>query len=375
MYQVRRARQPANGVRQSGSVGITLTCCLRLLTLLLFCLLRSSLSVCADSASWHADYRSSAYIFIGGLSPELSEGDVIVLFSQFGEVVDLHLPRRASVDPSALGARLGFAFLAFEDQRSTVLAIDNMNGWEMKLPGETRPRFLRVDHAGKYRRPKGAAGSAAAGAEEKTFDDVETNDAAYDERRRKIWDYAKYGTLDDGRRRTLAVGELPDFDGLTSAAASAAAGPARAAHVDASDSREDAKHADRVMAMLAEKKKQRERARMGGDEQQSGGGGAGAAAAAASSSSYSAPAAASRGTTVGVDGQRRFGDQIVSQPSAAVASSSSSSARRSHSSRSPRRSSHSHRDREHKHKSRSRSRERKKDRKRSRSRDRESSRR
>ena len=117
----------------------------------------------SDTASWHHDSRDSAYIFIGGLSPDLSEGDVIVLFSQFGEVVDLHLPRRKTVDGS-LGARLGFAFLAFEDQRSTVLAIDNMNGWEMTLPRETRPRILRVDHAGRYRRPKGAQAAANSGA-------------------------------------------------------------------------------------------------------------------------------------------------------------------------------------------------------------------
>ena len=32
--------------------------------------------------SWHDEYRNSAWIFVGGLSYELSEGDVICVFSQ-----------------------------------------------------------------------------------------------------------------------------------------------------------------------------------------------------------------------------------------------------------------------------------------------------
>eukprot|EP00965_Chrysotila_dentata_P030770 1024956-Pleurochrysis_carterae.AAC.1 len=40
----------------------------------------------------------------------------------------------------ATGKQRGFAFIAYEDQRSTVLAVDNFNG--AKLLGRT----LRVDH-------------------------------------------------------------------------------------------------------------------------------------------------------------------------------------------------------------------------------------
>lgn len=39
-----------------------------------------------DSASWHAQYADSAYVYIGGLDQRLSEGDVITIFSQYGEV-------------------------------------------------------------------------------------------------------------------------------------------------------------------------------------------------------------------------------------------------------------------------------------------------
>lgn len=45
----------------------------------------------------------------------------------------------------ATGKRRGFAFLMYEDQRSTVLAIDNLNGAE--LLGRT----LRVDHVQNYK--------------------------------------------------------------------------------------------------------------------------------------------------------------------------------------------------------------------------------
>jgi RNA-binding motif X-linked protein 2 len=37
--------------------------------------------VSAD-ASWHAQYKDSAYIFIGGLPLDLTEGDIICVFSQ-----------------------------------------------------------------------------------------------------------------------------------------------------------------------------------------------------------------------------------------------------------------------------------------------------
>lgn len=36
-----------------------------------------------DSGSWHDQYADSAYIFAGGLPYELSEGDVICIFSQY----------------------------------------------------------------------------------------------------------------------------------------------------------------------------------------------------------------------------------------------------------------------------------------------------
>ena len=35
-----------------------------------------------SGASWHDEYKDSAYIFVGGLHYDLTEGDVITIFSQ-----------------------------------------------------------------------------------------------------------------------------------------------------------------------------------------------------------------------------------------------------------------------------------------------------
>ena len=88
----------------------------------------------------HDDFKDSAYIFVGGIPYELTEGDVICVFSQYGEILDLNMPR----DPET-GKTKGFAFLKYDDQRSTVLAVDNFNG--ASLLGRT----LRVDHSRDYR--------------------------------------------------------------------------------------------------------------------------------------------------------------------------------------------------------------------------------
>lgn len=39
-----------------------------------------------SSASWHHKYKDSAWVYLGGLSYELSEGDVICFMSQWGEI-------------------------------------------------------------------------------------------------------------------------------------------------------------------------------------------------------------------------------------------------------------------------------------------------
>ncbi|XP_060612331.2 RNA-binding motif protein, X-linked 2 [Anolis sagrei] len=96
-----------------------------------------------DKVSWHSEYSDSAWVFVGGLPYELTEGDIICVFSQYGEIVNINLVRDKKT-----GKSKGFCFICYEDQRSTILAVDNFNG--IKIKGRT----IRVDHVANYRPPK-----------------------------------------------------------------------------------------------------------------------------------------------------------------------------------------------------------------------------
>ncbi|KAI5675011.1 hypothetical protein M9H77_05961 [Catharanthus roseus] len=95
----------------------------------------------SDEASWHAKYKDSAYVYVGGISFDLTEGDLLAVFAQYGEIVDVNLVR-----DKGTGKSKGFAFLAYEDQRSTNLAVDNLNG------ATILGRIIRVDHVSKYKK-------------------------------------------------------------------------------------------------------------------------------------------------------------------------------------------------------------------------------
>ncbi|KOG98893.1 U2 snRNP complex subunit IST3 [Saccharomyces eubayanus] len=91
--------------------------------------------------SWHNEYKDNAYIYIGNLNKELTEGDILTVFSEYGVPVDITLSRDENT-----GESQGFAYLKYEDQRSTILAVDNLNG--VKIGG----RALKIDHT--FYRPK-----------------------------------------------------------------------------------------------------------------------------------------------------------------------------------------------------------------------------
>ena len=87
--------------------------------------------------------KDTAYIYIGGLPFDLSEGDVVTIFSQYGEPTYINLIR-----DKESGKSKGFAFLKYEDQRSTDLAVDNLGG------ATVLGRVLKVDHT-RYKRKDG----------------------------------------------------------------------------------------------------------------------------------------------------------------------------------------------------------------------------
>src|ERR1700755_1620458 len=64
-------------------------------------------------------------------------------YVRYGEVVDVNLPRDKET-----GKTKGFGFLMYEDQRSTVLAVDNLNG------AKVVDRTLRVDHVANYKQKR-----------------------------------------------------------------------------------------------------------------------------------------------------------------------------------------------------------------------------
>jgi RNA-binding motif X-linked protein 2 len=99
------------------------------------------------SASWHTKYKDSAWVYAGNLPLNLTEGDVLCILSQYGEIEDIHLVRDGDS-----GKSRGFAFVKYDDARSCVLAVDNLTG------SQVLGRTLRVDHVENYRLPKHTQG-------------------------------------------------------------------------------------------------------------------------------------------------------------------------------------------------------------------------
>jgi RNA-binding motif X-linked protein 2 len=114
------------------------------------------------------------------------------------------------------GKSRGFAFIAFEDQRSTILAVDNFNGAKVCVVIHARSylplmpidsfsqllgRMIRVDHVRQYRRPKSSTEAGSEG--------VNETDEDYDTRRKRIWDYEAYAeappSLEPASRESTAV--------------------------------------------------------------------------------------------------------------------------------------------------------------------------
>ncbi len=125
---------------------------------------------------------------------------LLLLLFRFGEVVDCNLVRDGKS-----GRSLGFCFLAYEDQRSTILAIDNMNA------ANVLGRLLRVDHADKYRRPHKKEQQTNNGKEQeedklKVFSPEQDED--YDERRKRIWDYEKWSTSGNNKLMHMTQSQI-----------------------------------------------------------------------------------------------------------------------------------------------------------------------
>ncbi|KAF2716764.1 hypothetical protein K431DRAFT_289103 [Polychaeton citri CBS 116435] len=130
--------------------------------------------VVPPNASWHTDYRDTAYIYIGGLPFELSEGDVLTIFSQYGNPVHINLVRDKET-----GKSRGFCFLKYENQRSCDLAVDNLSG------ASVLGKLLSVDHT-RYKKREGEIEGEGLEDDEQGGDETEGEDVGgYRKKRRR----------------------------------------------------------------------------------------------------------------------------------------------------------------------------------------------
>ena len=90
----------------------------------------------SPSASWHADYRDTAFLYVGGLPFTLSEGDVIAIFSQFGEPVWIKLARDKETGKN------DYSILQAEDELAAGVGDGAVESAEQG--GDVVPRGLRV---------------------------------------------------------------------------------------------------------------------------------------------------------------------------------------------------------------------------------------
>ncbi|KAF3069572.1 hypothetical protein V8C40DRAFT_235012 [Trichoderma camerunense] len=92
-----------------------------------------------DSARWKAT------VYVGGLSPVVTNTHVFDAFIPFGDIVEVQLPK--SDAPNSTDPHKGFAYVEFEDSADAKEAIDNMDQSEF---------FGRVIKVSQARAPKSA---------------------------------------------------------------------------------------------------------------------------------------------------------------------------------------------------------------------------
>ena len=85
--------------------------------------------------SFHGDFESIPFIIVRGLSYELSEGDIMTVFEQYGTIIEIELKR-----DQLTGKSKGVCIIKYEDWRSTILSVDNFNN--ILLCGKN----ISVDH-------------------------------------------------------------------------------------------------------------------------------------------------------------------------------------------------------------------------------------
>lgn len=78
--------------------------------------------------SWHSQFANAPWVYVGNLDHQLTEGDILCILSQYGEIEDAHLIRDEET-----GKSKGFGFVKYEDPRSCILAVDNLIGTKVSF--------------------------------------------------------------------------------------------------------------------------------------------------------------------------------------------------------------------------------------------------
>lgn len=95
-----------------------------------------------------------SWIYAGGLPYELTEGDIICVFSQYGEILEISLSRDKDT-----GKSRGFCFIKYEDTRSSELAVDNLNaasilGRKIKVSYSTNSNAIKSKRSAIEKSPE-----------------------------------------------------------------------------------------------------------------------------------------------------------------------------------------------------------------------------
>lgn len=112
-----------------------------------------------------SDEDAKSWVYAGGIPYELSEGDIVCVFSQYGEILEISLSRDKET-----GKSRGFGFLKYEDPRSCELAVDNLNG--AAIVG----RRIKVSFANNVKALKSKKPAIVAPSEAKSLPRVEKQD-------------------------------------------------------------------------------------------------------------------------------------------------------------------------------------------------------
>lgn len=93
-------------------------------------------------ASWHWDFKDTNTVYVGRLPQAANEHDLLILMSQWGVPTNVVLARDRDT-----GISKGYSWITYEAWESTVLAVDNFDGWQI-----TPSHRLKVNHS-YYRNP------------------------------------------------------------------------------------------------------------------------------------------------------------------------------------------------------------------------------